>query len=145
MRKKGFSLVEIMLVVSIVFILAAIVIVAGDSARKVARDNQRKSDISLLQLKLESYRGQYGKYPTTLNDSTFAGFTLPKDPSTKLSYQYVPLAFDTNTCGTSYHLGADLENNNTASPAVINDLLIECGAELFVMEPNKTFDVTSPK
>jgi len=152
MKKRGFTLVEIMIVVAIIIILVSIAIAAGVSAKKVARDNQRKTDILLIQVKLESYMAQYGVYPTSLDvgsDSLISKgiistSVLPHDPSTKADYKYVPLEFSGGTCGASYHLGAELENDTKVTSAVPTTGLTTCAGGTDFPFTNKTYDVTSP-
>lgn len=59
----GFTLVEVMVTVSIIAILSAIVYSNFNDARKVARDDVRKSDLKELQLAVELYKSQNGRYP----------------------------------------------------------------------------------
>lgn len=113
---SGFTLIEIMVVVAIIGVLSAIAIIGGLSARKVARDNQRVSDISLIQLKLEAYRDQNGVYPATLNQLVTSKYlpTLLKDPQGS-DYLYVGTNVSRvdGPC-TGYHLGTILEAKNSS-------------------------------
>ena len=59
----GFTLIEIMVTISIIGVLTGIIIEAGNVAKLQARDNQRLTDIKLLQIKLETYKSLYGDYP----------------------------------------------------------------------------------
>lgn len=59
----GFTLVEVMVTVSIIAILSAIVYSNFNDARKVARDDVRKSELKELQLAVELYKSQNGRYP----------------------------------------------------------------------------------
>ena len=149
MRKKGFTLVEIMIVIAIIIVLVAIAIAAGDAAKKVARDNQRKTDITLLQLKLEAYRGQNGLYPGTngLGDLVTKSFVsaLPKDPANGNDYQYIPLQFSSGACGTSYELYATLENKNNDKHVTLTNGLSKCGGTLPATVDGSIYDVTSPQ
>ncbi|MCU0678021.1 MAG: prepilin-type N-terminal cleavage/methylation domain-containing protein [Candidatus Pacebacteria bacterium] len=61
----GFTLVEMMVVVSIIGILSSIVYANFGAARAVARDDVRKSALKETQLALELYKAQYGSYPAT--------------------------------------------------------------------------------
>lgn len=155
MNKKGFTLIELMVVVAIIGILVTIAIIAGNSAKAVVRDNQRKTDIRLLQIKLESYMEQYGKYPTDLDaqagqspltaliNPNFS--TIPTDPKDHTDYIYTPLQFSGGSCGASYYLATNLENTNTVSLPTITNLL-SCDGNAFVVptdNPN-LYAVTSP-
>ena len=108
----GFTLIEIMVVIGIIGILVTIVIVAGASAKKTARDNQRLTDIRLLQLKIGEYRNLNGAYPATLAQLNLT--QMPMDPLTKQPYPYAGLAFSGSTNCATYHLGATMETNVSA-------------------------------
>ncbi len=61
--RKGFTLIEVLIVVAIIGILTAILVVNYNEARKNSRDKVRKSDLKSLQLALELYKAQNGQYP----------------------------------------------------------------------------------
>ena len=127
--KKAFTLVELLIVIAIIGILSAIAVASGTAAKRVARDNQRKTDIKLLQIKLESYRDEKGNYPTALSSLPP---TLPTDPANKTSYTYIPLKFSSGSvCGASYYLYATLENSdNSISHPSIPSSIVTCGSAL---------------
>ncbi|MBI5457801.1 type II secretion system protein [Candidatus Kaiserbacteria bacterium] len=111
--KKGFTLIELLVVIAIIGILSSIVLASLNSARQKGRDARRVADIKQIQLALELYYDAHSVYPTQALYATnlvSEGFisTLPKDPSSNLSYAYAGLAPSGTTC-TSYHLGAKLE------------------------------------
>jgi len=69
MKKTGFTLVEILIVVIILGILAAIVIPQFSSASETAKESNLKSDLLTLRNQLELYRVQHGDlYPWQLED-----------------------------------------------------------------------------
>jgi competence protein ComGC len=152
--KKGFTLIEITVVVAIIGLLVTIAIAAGSAAKSGARDNQRKTDIQLLQVKLEAYREQNASYPTILDSLISSNFsTLPKDPinSGVNVYKYISLGFDCNKGVVSYYLYATLENNNNdttkkvdyQTTPIVPGLSI-CSGTFPVFSSTKTYDVTSP-
>ena len=67
MHKKkligGFTLIEIMVVVSIIGILSSIILFSISGARQSARDKQRVSDLSNIRFGIELYKETYGDYP----------------------------------------------------------------------------------
>lgn len=61
--KKGFTLVEMLIVIAIIGILMGIVYANFGSARASARDEARKTSLKELQLAIELYKAQEGRYP----------------------------------------------------------------------------------
>ena len=64
MNKKGFTLIEILIVAAIVGLLGVLASVALDSARERARDAKRMSDVARVQVALELYFNDHNSYPT---------------------------------------------------------------------------------
>lgn len=65
MRKlaQGFTLIEMLVVISIIGILAVLISANLNSARSRARDTERKSDIKNIETALRLYYNDYGSYP----------------------------------------------------------------------------------
>ncbi len=59
----GFTLVELMVVVSIIGIMSSVLYVNYNDAREQARDKVRMTDLKSLQLAIETYKAQHGRYP----------------------------------------------------------------------------------
>ena len=70
--KKGFTLVEIMIVVAIIALLAAIAIPNLLRARLNANDSAAKADLQALVTAIESYAAANGEYPDEATDLTGA-------------------------------------------------------------------------
>jgi type II secretory pathway pseudopilin PulG len=64
-KKKlaGFTLVELLTVVSIIILISAITIISLQGARKTERDARRLADIKKIIIALERYRGINNSYP----------------------------------------------------------------------------------
>lgn len=63
-RHSGFTLVELMVVITIIAILSAIAIVSYDIVLKQTHDSKRQSDITAMQHTLETYYQANGVYPS---------------------------------------------------------------------------------
>lgn len=63
-KRAGFTLVELLIVIVIIAILAAISIVAYRGMQERARDAMRHSDISAITKALQMYKIDHGSYPT---------------------------------------------------------------------------------
>ncbi|MBA3679451.1 type II secretion system protein GspG [Candidatus Saccharibacteria bacterium] len=109
---KGFTLLELLIVIVIIGVLAIIIIPNLISGPARARDSQRKADLRSIKTALESYYNDQNSYPTTLEVLTQGAApyikTLPTDPKTKAAYIYIPAGNPPN----SYVLKATLENSS---------------------------------
>lgn len=61
--KSGFTLIEIMVVITIIAILTGLVMTAVFNARTESRDISRKTDLEQVKLALKLYKEAYGEYP----------------------------------------------------------------------------------
>lgn len=82
-RKNGFTLVELLVVISILGILSTVALVVYSGVTARARDNQRIKNLQAIKQALELYRSDVHNYPTSL---TFGvGSNLTNGSSTYLS------------------------------------------------------------
>ena len=82
-KSKGFTLVELLIVIVIIGILAAISIVAYNGVMTKSRDSERQSDTRNIANAASAYKAQEDKWPTVDNLKT--GFDTVK-LSGKASY-----------------------------------------------------------
>ena len=98
----GFTIVELLVVIVVIAILAAISIVAYNGIQTRARDSQRMTDIGAVQKALAMYRAENDSYPSVGSDnggynlSTLEAALVPKylpklpvDPKVSPVYGYV--------------------------------------------------------
>lgn len=97
---KGFTLIELMVVATIIAMLAVIVLVNLNKARVMSRDAQRKADLTKLAGALDTYKMDKKTYivissitsitPTNFAPLTDGGYmaTIPVDPISDTTYKY---------------------------------------------------------
>lgn len=109
--QKGFTLLEMLIVVVIVFVLAIIIVPNLLSGPARARDSQRKADMRTIKTALETYYNDNNYYPVSLSvlaeGTTPYIKTLPTDPKTKEAYVYTT----TGNPPSNYLIKVTLENN----------------------------------
>jgi type IV pilus assembly protein PilA len=77
-KQQGFTIVELLIVIVVIGILAALVITTFTGIQQKARDTERETDIKALQGQIEAYYAQKGNYPTrtNVNDATWRGTNM---------------------------------------------------------------------
>ena len=129
-KEKGFTIVELLIVIVVIGILATLVIVTFSGIQQRARDTQRQTDINAIQGHLEAYYASTGTYPTLamLLDSGFrAKYMKGLDPEALNAPDGTPIAATLPTNGYSYVATA----GGAACPAATGttpDLVSTCDA-----------------
>jgi len=125
---KGFTLIEMLVVISVIGVLASVVLVSYTGAQKQARDTQRKSDIKQYLTSLENFAGKgNGLYPQRIDTAGVrSSITLctdlglsgcPEDPKNEMDvtftyrYQSDGSASDGTAEASKFVLWAKLENS----------------------------------
>ncbi len=133
MKKNGFTLIEILIVVGIIGLLASVVLSGLGSVRGRGRDARRAADLRFVQQSLELYYTRCQRYPggtasgsscDSTNPSSWESFTrvlknsdlgitnVPSDPlysdDAQKNYKYA-----VSGDGQSYVLQATLEDENS--------------------------------
>ena len=131
---KGFTLVELLVVMSIIGVLAALAVGSFRTAQMRGRDATRKSDLKQISSSLELFYADYGRYPAAsagmiaacsynpalgtgtsctwgsdefTDDKTIYFKVIPADPTDSYTYTYEIVAGSNNQ---KYKLFARLEN-----------------------------------
>lgn len=96
----GFTLIELMVVMTIIVTLATIAMVQYRQSVQLARESVLKDDLFKLRDAIDQYYADKTQYPATLDDLVSAGYlrAVPKDPITNAtdSWQSVPAEPDPN-------------------------------------------------
>lgn len=125
-NKTGFTLIEMLVVITLISVLMGLALVAYQGARKSAVDGKRKADLEQIRSALEMCYADNGEYPVNIyNDITCGTKTYftgtPKDPISGAVYYYFRTSLKTytlcallsvggvaNSCGT-----AECDSNHT--------------------------------
>lgn len=89
MKRRGFTIVELIAVIAIIGILLGIVTTAVSSSIKNARKRKTDAAISLLQQAFATYKAQKGNWPSF--GETISG-TTPKEGNEKDNTDYVEIS-----------------------------------------------------
>ena len=120
-KQKGFTLLELLVVIGIIGLLASILVVNLTGTRRRARDTKRVADIRSMQTAVEDYYGKNGKYPGVISDLVSGGqiSSWPLDPlalsgtsctgNSDSCYWYAHFTPSGALGPQSYHFGASLE------------------------------------
>lgn len=111
---QGFTLIELMIVVSIIGILATIAVPSYQSSVIKARETVLRQDLFTMRELLDQHRADQGKYPPSLDGLVAAGYlrTLPKDPFTNSSDSWQEITEPSEGGVFDVYSGSDLVGTN---------------------------------
>lgn len=131
MNRKAFTLIELLIVIIILGVLAALITGNFFTSLKKGRDAKRKADLEQITRALEMYYEDKKAYPTTelvfgnaLTDSDSGKVYMqkvPNDPTSGKDYEYL------SADGSNYKMFACLENNQQMLPYVSSGYSLTCG------------------
>jgi general secretion pathway protein G len=95
--EQGFTLLELMIVMVVIGLLAAIAIPAYTSNIRNAKEAVLKEDLHTMRQAIDSYTVDKAKAPQSLDDLVQAGYlkAMPVDPFTHRSDTWMPVQDDT--------------------------------------------------
>jgi len=111
-KQKGFTLLELLVVIGIIAILLGFAAVSFAAAQKRSRDVRRREDLKAMQNALEQYNAAEGfVYPDDCDDAaSYMQGSWPVDPGgSLLGYEYTACAVD------SYCICVDLETDDVGN------------------------------
>jgi general secretion pathway protein G len=96
-QQQGFTLLELMIVMIIIGVLAAIAVPAYLQSVRKAKEAVLKEDLHTMRSAIDSYTVDKEKAPQTLDDLVQAGYlkAIPKDPITSRTDTWIPAQEDT--------------------------------------------------
>ena len=97
--ERGFTLVELMIVMTIIGILASIAIPSYIRSVQKAKEAVLREDLHTLRTSIDSYTVDKEKAPQSLDDLVQAGYlkTIPNDPMTSRTDTWITSQSDTMT------------------------------------------------
>jgi general secretion pathway protein G len=111
---QGFTLIELMIVVSIIGILATIAVPSYQSSLMKARETVLRQDLVTIRESLDQHRADQGKYPSSLEGLVVAGYlrALPKDPFTNSASSWQEITDPLEGGIFDVYSGSDLVGTN---------------------------------
>lgn len=85
-RKYGFTIVELLIVIVVIGILAAITVVAYNGVQGRARDTQRVQNMQSIVKALELYKTTNGIYPAAVATANASGWEVSHDGTTATNF-----------------------------------------------------------
>jgi general secretion pathway protein G len=94
--RAGFTLIELIVVMAIIGILAAIAVPAMKDAPQRARESALKEDLFTLRSCLDQFHADRGRFPTSLDELVSMGYlrSVPEDPMTRSKDTWVVIYED---------------------------------------------------
>lgn len=118
----GFTVIELLVVISIIAILTTVGLVSFTQTNKRARDGKRKADLEQIRSALVLYRTDNGTYPTSITWSnmtpiqTYISATSIQDPRPTPHPQYTY----SSSGGNTFTICATLEASSPSSYCLNN-------------------------
>ncbi len=108
-RNKGFTIVELLIVIVVIGILALITITTFTGVTAKARNTERQADIKAIHGQIEAFRAEKGYYPTLAHINDYAGWVNTNMKG--LDKEALKDPGNTATDGTEYQLSASSSTN----------------------------------
>lgn len=125
--KNGFSLVELLVVISIIGVLSAVLVTNFMGIRERARDAQKIEDLNSLKNALRMYYNDNQSYPSNKSTLLSAGFTGYLSSVGDTSFTYSQTSTDNFLIKITLEAGAGTDDT---------DSQLKCGIGVANTQPN---------
>ena len=115
-RSRGFTLIEMLIVMTLIVVLASVGLIAYQTSVRRGREAVLKEDLYRMRDAIDQYYADKGKYPTDLNELVSTNYIrrVPVDPIT-------------NSAETWQTVQAEPDPSNPSAESGIND--VKSGSE----------------
>jgi general secretion pathway protein G len=122
--KRGFTMIELMVVLSLIMILAGIGIAGYRNSVLLAQEATLKEDLFRMREAIDQYYADKSQYPAALDALVTDGYLrqLPKDPFTQSTESWQPIPAEPDPA------------NPTAQPGIYD---VKSGSERIAMDGTK--------
>ena len=119
--EQGFTLLELMIVMVVIGLLAAIAIPSYTNNIRNAREAVLKEDLHTMRTAIDSYTVDKQKAPQSLDDLVQAGYlkTMPVDPFTHRSDTWVPA--EDSSMSTTDQTDSGIDDVHSGAPGAGSD------------------------
>jgi len=108
MKKKGFTLLELLIAIAIIALLTTVAVIFLGEARAKAQDTKRLSDLTLIKSAIDKYKNNKATFPDTSSWTSFASSLSTYLPSFPESTSGVPITVCTDMSTNKYIIGTTL-------------------------------------
>lgn len=124
-NQAGFTLIELIIVVTIIGMLAGIAIVNVRNAQRKASEQILKADLHQMRKAIDDFYADKQRYPSSLNELVEAGYMrkIPADPITKSADTWVEVPEEVDPDSAAAPLAS---TDESAGPGIVD---VQSGAE----------------
>jgi general secretion pathway protein G len=121
MRDRGFTLIEVLIVITLVVILAGISLPQYQNSVKRSKEAVLKEDLWRMRDVIQQYYADKTKWPASLQDLVSEGYlrAIPKDPFTDSADTWITVPAEPDPSNTSAEPG--IEDVKSGAPGTALD------------------------
>jgi type II secretory pathway pseudopilin PulG len=135
LQKSAFTMIELLVVISIIIILAGLILSTVGYVQKKGARSRAEAEIAAISAALESYKADIGIYPTDSNTTTLKANTMGNP--TQVTYQNASLSLYKTISGDSDNDVNRIVESKAYFPFKPNQLypLTQTQAVIFIRDP----------